>query len=273
MSINNPYHDKNENQHRDRLDEINNYPPEYKKEYDLLSEEEKQKRWSLLFNSEAYNIAHWPFRFAKFKQKHAHIEGSIERFLPEALIGWVIPTVTLNDIFETTPEEQERIFSFFREYGIKHGKQKDIEDFIHRTIEDNKRYNRPLTQRQKNILWQKIDLKYLKLDEHGKQDWWNDEFLIMMEHDTWVFVLNSRKWEKFFPLSLSEYKDLYEVMETNFDRFIPGILDYLEENGYKKTLEEVFIMPEEELQKLTPMVAFARDMRKTFQKILHQNQE
>gem|GEM_PF-3130758 len=58
MSINNPYHDKNENQHRDRLDEINNYPPEYKKEYDLLSEEEKQKRWSLLFNSEAYNIAH-----------------------------------------------------------------------------------------------------------------------------------------------------------------------------------------------------------------------
>jgi len=61
MSINTYSHNSDNDHtdhHPDRLDEINDYPLEYKKTYDLLSEDEKQKQWSLLFNSEAYHIAH-----------------------------------------------------------------------------------------------------------------------------------------------------------------------------------------------------------------------
>jgi|GEM_PF-2157848 len=71
------------------------------------------------------------------------------------------------------------------------------------------------------------------------------------------------------PIFLAEHKALYEIMETDFDRFIPGILDHLAENGYPKSLEEVFILPKEELQKLSPMVKFAREMRKVCQNIIH----
>gem|GEM_PF-2584418 len=90
------------------------------------------------------------------------MEADIEQFVP-GIVMMCRNSKTLNDIFETTSEEQDRIFEHLSIYAEKHGKQEEVEQFIYYTIIDNKRYHLPLTQIQENFL-----LAYIQ--KHGKQE-------------------------------------------------------------------------------------------------------
>ncbi len=81
---------------------------------------------------------------------------------------------------------------------------------------------------------QKQDQEYLNGSDADKQAYWNSLFI-------WVFYW--RTWLE-LPLNLNEYKKSISYIESDFDRFIPWIIDTLEDNGFTWDLEDVFIIDE-----------------------------
>lgn len=79
---------------------------------------------------------------------------------------------------------------------------------------------------------QKQDQEYLNGSSADKQAYWNSLFI-------WVFYW--RTWLE-LPLNLNEYKETISYLENDFDRFIPWIVDALEDNGFNWTLEDIFIL-------------------------------
>jgi len=79
---------------------------------------------------------------------------------------------------------------------------------------------------------QKQDQEYLNGSNADKQAYWNSLFI-------WVFYW--RTWLE-LPLNLNEYKETISYLENDFDRFIPWIVDALEDNGFTWTLEDIFIL-------------------------------
>jgi len=83
---------------------------------------------------------------------------------------------------------------------------------------------------------QKQDQEYLNGSNADKQSYWNSLFV-------WVFYW--RTWLE-LPLNLNEYKKTISYLENDFDRFIPWIIDVLEDNGFTWNLEDIFILDEQD---------------------------
>ena len=77
---------------------------------------------------------------------------------------------------------------------------------------------------------------YIEWDNKYKQTYWNEIFC------AWLFPLNSIE----FPVNLSEYKKKIQHMESDFERFIPGIIEAMSETAlYEISIEDVFILDEQ----------------------------
>jgi hypothetical protein len=83
---------------------------------------------------------------------------------------------------------------------------------------------------------QKQDQEYLNSSDANKQAYWNSLFI-------WVFYW--RTWLE-LPLNLNKYKETISYLENDFDRFIPWIVDALEDNGFTWNLEDIFIIDEQD---------------------------
>jgi len=81
---------------------------------------------------------------------------------------------------------------------------------------------------------QKQDQEYLNGSDADKQTYWNSLFIWVLYWRTWLEL----------PLNLNEYKKSISYIESDFDRFIPWIMDTLEDNGFSWDLEDVFIIDE-----------------------------
>lgn len=82
---------------------------------------------------------------------------------------------------------------------------------------------------------------YINWNNKYKQTYWDEIFC------AWLFPLNSID----FPVNLSEYKKKIQHMESDFERFIPGIIEAMSETAlYEINIEDVFILDEQSKKSL-----------------------
>ncbi|MGE4444343.1 MAG: hypothetical protein AB7E37_05105 [Candidatus Altimarinota bacterium] len=77
---------------------------------------------------------------------------------------------------------------------------------------------------------------YINGDEKYKQDYWDRYVFTMWWYDQRGTSL---------PIDIKQLRELYKGIENNFNRFIPGIMKSLEEEGFTGKIDDIFILDSE----------------------------
>nr|MDD3720417.1 hypothetical protein [Candidatus Gracilibacteria bacterium] len=77
---------------------------------------------------------------------------------------------------------------------------------------------------------------YINGDEKYKQDYW-DRYVVTM----WWYDQRGTS----LPIDIKQLRELYKGVEDNIDRFIPGSMKSLEEEGFTGTIDDIFILDNE----------------------------
>lgn len=76
---------------------------------------------------------------------------------------------------------------------------------------------------------------YINGSEKYKQDYWNRYVFTIWWYD--------QRWTS-LPIDIKKLRELYKWTEDNIDRFIPWIIESLEEEGFTGKIEDIFILDE-----------------------------
>ncbi|PID84314.1 hypothetical protein CSB09_01695 [Candidatus Gracilibacteria bacterium] len=77
--------------------------------------------------------------------------------------------------------------------------------------------------------------KYKNGNQQEKQEYWNEYIFSMYFH----YEGNA------FPIKIQDFREEHKELETDFERFIPGIIRSLRDFGYTIQLEDIFILDEQ----------------------------
>lgn len=87
--------------------------------------------------------------------------------------------------------------------------------------------------------WKQSNELYTQLDEEHRQEYWN----------RYVFTMwwNDGRWTT-MPINIFDIRKEYEKLEGKFDKFIPWIMNLLEEEGFTWEISDIFILDEHSIE-------------------------
>ncbi len=89
--------------------------------------------------------------------------------------------------------------------------------------------------------WKKDNQLYIQLPEINKQEYWDRYTFTIWWYD--------QRWTS-LPINIKKLREQYKWVEDNFDRFLPWIMQSLEEEWFTWATEDIFLLDEQAIRYL-----------------------